>query len=69
MKDGKLPDGAAVLGAREDRHMASPNINLRDPAIYRINSTPSTTTPAMRGIYPMYTFAHPWSRTRSSASI
>ncbi|KAB2902176.1 MAG: glutamine--tRNA ligase/YqeY domain fusion protein [Burkholderiaceae bacterium] len=57
MKDGKLPDGAAVLRARID--MASPNINLRDPAIYRIKHAEHHNTGSKWCIYPMYTFAHP----------
>jgi glutaminyl-tRNA synthetase len=57
MKDGKLPDGAAVLRARID--MASPNINLRDPAIYRIRRAHHHNTGDKWCIYPMYTFAHP----------
>jgi glutaminyl-tRNA synthetase len=57
MKDGKLPDGAAVLRAKID--MASPNINLRDPAIYRIRRAHHHNTGDKWCIYPMYTFAHP----------
>ncbi|HRO82550.1 MAG TPA: glutamate--tRNA ligase family protein, partial [Alicycliphilus denitrificans] len=57
MKDGKLPDGAAVLRAKID--MASPNINLRDPAIYRIKHAEHHNTGSQWCIYPMYTFAHP----------
>jgi glutaminyl-tRNA synthetase len=57
MKDGKLADGAAVLRARID--MASPNINLRDPAIYRIKRATHHHTGDTWCIYPMYTFAHP----------
>ncbi|QNP60746.1 glutamine--tRNA ligase/YqeY domain fusion protein [Paenacidovorax monticola] len=57
MKDGKLPDGAAVLRAKID--MASPNINLRDPAIYRIKHAEHHNTGDKWCIYPMYTFAHP----------
>jgi glutaminyl-tRNA synthetase len=57
MRDGKLPDGAAVLRARID--MASPNINLRDPAIYRIRRAHHHNTGDKWCIYPMYTFAHP----------
>ncbi|MGD9772752.1 glutamine--tRNA ligase/YqeY domain fusion protein [Diaphorobacter sp.] len=57
MRDGKLPDGAAVLRARID--MASPNINLRDPAIYRIKHAEHHNTGNQWCIYPMYTFAHP----------
>jgi glutaminyl-tRNA synthetase len=57
MKDGKLPDGAAVLRAKID--MTSPNINLRDPAIYRIRRAHHHNTAGKWCIYPMYTFAHP----------
>jgi len=57
MRGGKLPDGAAVLRARID--MASPNINLRDPAIYRIKHAEHHNTGGRWCIYPMYTFAHP----------
>jgi glutaminyl-tRNA synthetase len=57
MKDGKLADGAAVLRAKID--MASPNINLRDPAIYRIKRATHHHTGDTWCIYPMYTFAHP----------
>lgn len=57
MKDGKLPDGAAVLRAKID--MASPNINLRDPALYRIKHAEHHNTGSKWCIYPMYTFAHP----------
>ena len=57
MKDGKLEDGAAVLRAKID--MASPNINLRDPAIYRVRHAEHHNTGNQWCIYPMYTFAHP----------
>ncbi|WP_399684967.1 glutamine--tRNA ligase/YqeY domain fusion protein [Xenophilus sp.] len=57
MKDGRLPDGAAVLRAKID--MASPNINLRDPALYRIRRATHHNTGDRWCIYPMYTFAHP----------
>ncbi len=57
MRDGKLPDGAAVLRAKID--MASPNINMRDPAIYRIRRAHHHNTGDTWCIYPMYTFAHP----------
>ena len=57
MKGGKLADGAAVLRAKID--MASPNINLRDPAIYRIRRATHHHTGDTWCIYPMYTFAHP----------
>ena len=57
MRDGKLADGSAVLRAKID--MASPNINLRDPAIYRIRRATHHNTGDTWCIYPMYTFAHP----------
>jgi glutaminyl-tRNA synthetase len=57
MRDGQLPDGAAVLRAKID--MASPNINLRDPALYRIKHAEHHNTGSKWCIYPMYTFAHP----------
>ena len=57
MRDGKLADGAAVLRAKID--MSSPNINMRDPAIYRIRRATHHNTGDAWCIYPMYTFAHP----------
>ena len=57
MKGGRLADGAAVLRAKID--MASPNINMRDPAIYRIRRATHHHTGDKWCIYPMYTFAHP----------
>ena len=57
MRDGRFPDGAMVLRAKID--MASPNINLRDPAIYRIRHAEHHRTGAQWCIYPMYTYAHP----------
>jgi len=57
MRNGQLPDGAAVLRAKID--MASANINLRDPAIYRIRRAHHHNTGDKWCIYPMYTFAHP----------
>lgn len=57
MRDGKHPDGAMVLRARID--MASPNINLRDPALYRIKRAHHHNTGDKWCIYPMYTYAHP----------
>ena len=57
MRDGELADGAAVLRAKID--MASPNINLRDPALYRIRRATHHHTGDTWCIYPMYTFAHP----------
>jgi len=57
MRDGQHPDGAMVLRAKID--MASPNINLRDPALYRIKHAEHHATGNTWCIYPMYTFAHP----------
>jgi glutaminyl-tRNA synthetase len=57
MRDGKHADGSMVLRAKID--MASPNINLRDPAIYRIRRATHHNTCDTWCIYPMYTFAHP----------
>ena len=57
MRDGRLPDGAAVLRAKID--MASPNLNLRDPALYRIKHATHHHTGDRWCIYPMYTYAHP----------
>ena len=57
MRDGKHADGAMVLRAKID--MASPNINLRDPAIYRIKRATHHRTGDKWCIYPMYTYAHP----------
>ncbi|MEY2802885.1 MAG: Glutamine--tRNA ligase [Pseudomonadota bacterium] len=57
MRDGRHPDGAMVLRAKID--MASPNINLRDPAIYRIRHAEHHHTGNRWCVYPMYTFAHP----------
>ncbi len=57
MRAGELPDGAAVLRAKLD--MASPNINLRDPALYRIKHAGHHNTGDTWCIYPMYAYAHP----------
>ncbi len=57
MRDGQHADGAMVLRAKID--MASPNINLRDPAIYRIRRATHHNTGDKWCIYPMYTYAHP----------
>lgn len=57
MRDGQHEDGSMVLRAKID--MASPNINLRDPAIYRIRRATHHHTGDAWCIYPMYTFAHP----------
>jgi len=57
MRDGKHADGSMVLRAKID--MAAPNINMRDPAIYRIRRATHHNTGDTWCIYPMYTFAHP----------
>ena len=57
MRDGEHPDGAHVLRAKID--MAAPNINLRDPVIYRIRRAAHHRTGDKWCIYPMYTYAHP----------
>ncbi|MDD4389776.1 MAG: glutamine--tRNA ligase/YqeY domain fusion protein [Eubacteriales bacterium] len=57
MKDGKHPDGAMVLRAKID--MSSPNINMRDPVIYRISHATHHNTGDKWCIYPMYDYAHP----------
>jgi len=57
MAQAQHADGAMVLRAKID--MASPNINLRDPAIYRIRRATHHNTGDKWCIYPMYTFAHP----------
>lgn len=57
MRDGKHADGSLILRSKID--MASPNINLRDPAIYRIKHAYHHNTGDKWCIYPMYTFAHP----------
>ena len=57
MKDGKFKDGEKVLRAKID--MASPNINMRDPIIYRVAHMTHHNTGDKWCIYPMYDFAHP----------
>ncbi len=57
MKDGVYPDGSKVLRARID--MASSNINMRDPVIYRVAHMTHHNTGDTWCIYPMYDFAHP----------
>jgi glutaminyl-tRNA synthetase len=57
MRDGKHPDGSLILRAKIN--MASPNINLRDPAIYRIRHATHHNTGDKWCVYPMYAFAHP----------
>lgn len=57
MKEGRYADGEKVLRARID--MASPNMNLRDPVIYRVAHMTHHNTQDAWCIYPMYDFAHP----------
>ncbi|MDD3119584.1 MAG: glutamate--tRNA ligase family protein, partial [Victivallales bacterium] len=56
MRNGEFPDGSRTLRAKID--MNSPNIHMRDPAIYRIRHTSHHRTGAKWCIYPMYDFAH-----------
>jgi len=57
MRDGEFADGTLVLRAKID--MASPNINMRDPVLYRIRRAHHHRTGDAWCIYPMYDFAHP----------
>ena len=57
MKNGEFADGEKTLRAKID--MASPNINMRDPIIYRVAHMPHHNTGDQWCIYPMYDFAHP----------
>ncbi|MBP8628598.1 MAG: glutamine--tRNA ligase/YqeY domain fusion protein [Negativicutes bacterium] len=57
MKNGELADGSKVLRAKID--MSSPNMNLRDPIIYRIAHVEHHNTGTQWCIYPMYDYAHP----------
>jgi glutaminyl-tRNA synthetase len=59
MRAGEFPDGAHVLRAKID--MASPNLNMRDPALYRIRHAHHHRTGDAWRIYPMYDYAHPLS--------
>src|SRR6059036_6085 len=59
MRAGEFPDGAHVLRAKID--MASPNLNMRDPTLYRIRHASHHRTGGAWCIYPMYDFAHPLS--------
>ena len=59
MRAGEFPDGAHVLRAKID--MASPNINMRDPVLYRIRHAHHHRTGDAWCIYPMYDYAHPLS--------
>ncbi|MFI3212763.1 MAG: glutamine--tRNA ligase/YqeY domain fusion protein [Eubacteriales bacterium] len=57
MKNDKVADGEKVLRAKID--MASPNMNMRDPVIYRVAHIPHHNTGSQWVIYPMYDYAHP----------
>lgn len=57
MKNGEFPEGSRTLRAKID--MASPNLCLRDPAIYRIKNTPHYRQGEKWHIYPLYDYAHP----------
>lgn len=57
MKNGEFPDGSRVLRAKID--MSSPNLNMRDPVLYRIAHVSHHTTGDKWCIYPMYDYAHP----------
>ncbi|WMI81657.1 glutamine--tRNA ligase/YqeY domain fusion protein [Anaerotignum sp. MB30-C6] len=57
MKNGEFPDGSRTLRAKID--VTSPNINMRDPVLYRIAHATHHTTGDAWCIYPMYDFAHP----------
>ncbi|WP_373314366.1 glutamine--tRNA ligase/YqeY domain fusion protein [Xylanibacillus composti] len=59
MKNGEFPNGSKVLRAKID--MASPNLNMRDPVLYRISHAEHHNTGDRWCIYPMYDFAHPLS--------
>ncbi|MBQ6873338.1 MAG: glutamine--tRNA ligase/YqeY domain fusion protein [Clostridia bacterium] len=66
MTEGEFPDGAKVLRAKID--MASPNMNMRDPVIYRIAHISHHQTGDKWCVYPMYDFAHPLSDTREGVT-
>ena len=66
MTAGEFPDGARVLRAKID--MASPNINMRDPVIYRIAHISHHQTGDKWCVYPLYDFAHPLSDTREGVT-
>src|SRR5690606_22942085 len=57
MREGKFKEGEKVLRAKID--MASPNMNMRDPVLYRINFASHHNTGETWKVYPMYDFAHP----------
>lgn len=66
MTEGEFPDGAKVLRAKID--MASPNMNMRDPAIYRIMHVDHHQTGNKWCVYPIYDFAHPLSDAREGVT-
>ena len=66
MTAGEFPDGSRVLRAKID--MASPNINMRDPVIYRIAHVHHHQTGDKWCVYPMYDFAHPLSDAREGVT-
>ena len=66
MTAGEFPDGARVLRAKID--MSSPNINMRDPVIYRIAHISHHQTGDKWCVYPLYDFAHPLSDTREGVT-
>ena len=66
MTAGEFPDGARVLRAKID--MASPNMNMRDPVIYRIAHVTHHQTGDKWCVYPLYDFAHPLSDTREGVT-
>ncbi|MBQ7542330.1 MAG: glutamine--tRNA ligase/YqeY domain fusion protein [Clostridia bacterium] len=66
MTAGEFPDGSKVLRAKID--MASPNINMRDPVIYRIAHVTHHQTGDKWCVYPMYDFAHPLSDAREGVT-
>ncbi len=66
MTEGEFPDGARTLRAKID--MSSPNINMRDPVIYRIAHVSHHQTGDKWCVYPMYDFAHPLSDARENVT-
>ena len=66
MTEGEFPDGAKVLRAKID--MASPNMNMRDPAIYRIMHVDHHQTGDKWCVYPIYDFAHPLSDAKEGVT-
>ena len=66
MTDGEFADGEKVLRAKID--MASPNLNMRDPVIYRIAHVTHHQTGDKWCVYPMYDFAHPLSDTKEGVT-